>query len=365
MKHTPLHAQHKRLGAKMIDFGGWDLPVQYTGIQQEHKAVRERAGLFDVSHMGEVRVRGPEAISYLNHVVTNDVAKLVDGQALYTVMCYENGGIVDDLIVYRIHEEEFFICINAGNAEKDFAWFEERKGSYQVMLKNESSEWAQIALQGPKAAAILEVLAGTVAQELTPFRFIQAKMLGTSAIIARTGYTGEDGFELYIPAADAEKVWCSLLEVGKPLGLEPCGLGARDTLRLEAGLALYGNDIDANTNPLEAGLGWVVKFSKGDFFGRAALEKIKLAGPVRKLTALRMQERLIPRHHYDVVDAHSERTIGTVTSGTLSPTLDIPIAMAYIESSYPGPTARVRVRDRLPVAEVGKLPFYRRQKKES
>lgn len=362
MQRTPIYPSHVKLGGKLIDFGGWELPVQYSGIQAEHKAVRERVGLFDVSHMGEVTVEGVDAEAFVNHIISNDVTKLVDGQALYTVMCYPNGGIVDDLIVYRRDKTHFFICVNAANRAKDFAWFQENRGSFRVELKDLSDAYAQIAVQGPKAEAVLARWSGQDLSAVKTFRFIECKVQGTPVLMARTGYTGEDGFEIYLPAKEGARVWDELLEAGKDFGILPCGLGARDTLRLEAGLSLYGNDIDAETNPLEAGLGWVVKLAKPDFIGKAALEKVKAEGPKRKLVGIRMKERQIPRHHYEVYSSGGAEKIGFVTSGTLSPSLDIPIAIAYIDSKYAAEELAVKVRDRMPVGEVIKLPFYRRKK---
>ena len=365
MKKTPLYQVHVDAGGKLVDFGGWNLPVQYSGIQSEHKAVRTQAGLFDVSHMGEVTVEGPEAEAYLNHVVTNDVARLVDGQALYTVMCRPDGGIVDDLIIYKRNREKFFICVNASNTDKDFAWFQENRGTFKVDLKNLSDQYCQIAVQGPNAPAILQKLVKPELAKLGYFHFVETDVLGKNALIARTGYTGEDGFEIYLPAAHGPAVWKALMETGKPLGLIPCGLGARDTLRLEAALALYGNDIGDDTNPLEAGLGWVVKLQKSEFNGKAVLEKVKQAGTQRKLSGIRMLERVIPRHDYEVFTADGAKKIGKVTSGTLSPTLDFPIAMAYIDSQHTGDAkVSVKIRDKFYPGEITKLPFYRRKKDE-
>lgn len=363
MKKTPLYQVHVDAGGKLVDFGGWNLPVQYSGIQAEHQAVRTRAGIFDVSHMGEVTVEGPDAEAYINQVITNDVTRLVDGQALYTVMCREDGGIVDDLIVYKRDRERFFICVNAANTAKDFAWFQENRGQFRVELKNLSDQYCQIALQGPLASEILAKLCQQDFSKLGYFHFLEMPVLGKPALVARTGYTGEDGFELYLPADHGTRVWNALMEVGKPLGLLPCGLGARDTLRLEASLALYGNDITDETNPLEAGLGWVVKLQKPAFNGKAKLESVKAAGVKRKLSGIRMLERVIPRHDYEVFTADGTKRIGKVTSGTLSPTLDFPIAMAYIDSQHTSDARiSVKIRDKFYPGEITKMPFYRRKK---
>ncbi len=347
----------------MVDFGGWDLPVQYSGIALEHHAVRTKAGIFDVSHMGEVTVEGPDAEAYLNYVITNDVTKIEPGQALYTVMCRQDGGIVDDLIVYKRSSSQFFICVNAANKDKDFSWFVEQKGSFQVELRDLSSHYAQIALQGPKAHEVLAKILGPDISHLGFFRFLERPLLGQASIIARTGYTGEDGFEIYLPADHAPTVWNALMKEGAPLGLVPCGLGARDTLRLEACLALYGNDIDDSTNPVEAGLSWVVKFAKPAFNGKEALVRAKELGVKRKLSGLKLRERAIARHGYEVFTADGKVKIGEVTSGTLSPTLDFPIAMAYINTDHASlAEVSVKVRDRFFPAELVKMPFYRRKK---
>ena len=365
MKKTPLHQVHVDHGAKMVDFGGWHLPVLYSSITKEHQAVRTQAGLFDVSHMGEATVVGADAEAFLNRVLTNNVARLVDGQALYTVMCKPDGNIVDDLIVYRRSADSYFLVLNASNVEKDFAWLQAQQQSEKVELKNCSEEYCQIALQGPASEKIMDRICSDNVSELGYFRFLEVDLLGKSTILARTGYTGEDGFELYVPSEHGPKVWAALFEAGSEDGLVPCGLGARDTLRLEASLALYGNDIDDTTNPLQAGLGWVVKWKKGDFIGRESLEKVKTQGPAQKLMGIRLHERIIPRQGYEVVAVDSEQGIGTITSGTLSPTLDYPIAMAYIDSHCPiGTKVRVRVRNKLYPGEIVPIPFYRRKKEQ-
>ena len=365
MKQTPLHQAHIDANAKMVDFGGWHMPVQYVGIAQEHKAVREQVGLFDVSHMGEFWVEGEDAEKYLNYLLTNNVTRITDGQAMYTVMCQEDGGIIDDLIVYRLNPQRFLMVVNAANIEKDFAWAQKHAESFAVDLRNASDEFCQIALQGPQAEAVLRKIVPESAAAIKPFRFVESDLLGTTAIIARTGYTGEDGYEIYAPAQKGMEIWQALLEAGKAAGIQPCGLGARDTLRLEAALALYGNDISTETNPIEANLGWVVKLKKGDFVGREALQAIKDAGPARRLHGLKPLDRVIPRQHYDVFSESGEQKIGTVTSGTLSPTLGCPIAMAYIQSgAQTGDTVSIAVRGKQYRAEVVELPFYRCKKEQ-
>ena len=283
-RRTPLFAAHRRLGARMVDFAGWEMPVYYTSILEEHRTVRTKAGLFDVSHMGEVEVFGPEALSAVQRLVTNDAAKLAPGAAQYAVMCLPTGGIVDDVVYYRLAPDRFLFCVNASNVEKDFRWMRDQTRDAEVV--NRSAEFAQLALQGPLAATILASLASIDVGGLLSFRAAEARVAGVPALVSRTGYTGEDGFELYLATERAETVWNRLLEVGRPHGLVPVGLGARDTLRLEKGLMLYGNDIDETTSPLEAGLGWIVKLAKGDFIGREALLAQKERGPAAQARRL-------------------------------------------------------------------------------
>lgn len=365
MKKTPLNQAHIDAGARMVDFGGWHMPVQYSGLSTEHQAVRTKAGLFDVSHMGEVTVEGERAEEFLNFLVTNDVSKLTDGKILYTPMCYENGGIVDDLLVYRRAKNRYLLCINAGNTEKDWAWISEQGKKFPgLQLKNVSDEYCQIALQGPLSEKILSQLTKFPLSSIVYYHFAETELLGAPSILSRTGYTGEDGFEIYAPASQANKIWQRLLEAGTPLGLIPCGLGARDTLRTEMKFALYGHEIDAETNPLEAGLGWVVKLDKpGDFLGKAALLRVKAEGPARALVGLRTMERGIPRQGYDVFVADGSEKIGKITSGTLSPTLGNPIAIAFVKPDWkkPGTKLSVQIRDRFFPAEVVPTPFYKRQ----
>lgn len=364
MKKTPLNQVHIESGARMVDFGGWHMPVQYSGLTQEHLAVRTKAGIFDVSHMGEVHVEGPQSEAFVNYLVTNNISRLVTGQALYTVMCYEDGGIVDDLLVYKRADQKYLLCINASNIEKDFDWMRNVARDFSdLKLENVSEEYCQIAIQGPLSERILAKVAETDLSDIKYYHFRESELLGRPAILSRTGYTGEDGFEIYAPASQAVTIWTSLLEVGRPLGLIPCGLGARDTLRTEMKFPLYGHEIDAKTNPLEAGLGWVVKLDKpSDFVGKAALQKVKGEGIKRSLVGIKVLDRGIPRQGYAVFDENSQHNLGIVTSGTLSPSLGYPIAIAYVTFGYhkQGTKVSVQVRDKFYPAEVVPTPFYKR-----
>ncbi|WP_274653512.1 glycine cleavage system aminomethyltransferase GcvT [Paenibacillus humicola] len=366
LKRTPLYPCYAgNPGVRCIDFGGWELPVQFAGIQKEHDAVRRRAGLFDVSHMGEFRVTGRFAEAFLQHMLTNDVTRLADGQAQYTLMCYPDGGVVDDLLVYRISADRFMLVVNASNIEKDYDWLREHLIG-DVELENLSDELALLALQGPNVAAVMEKLvAGPETSGLKPFHFTaDVSVAGTKALISRTGYTGEDGFELYVPASGAAGVWDALLAAGGPLGLEPAGLGARDTLRFEARLPLYGQELSRTITPLEAGLGVFVKLGKADFIGREALLKQKAEGVPRKLVGIEMVDRGIPRAHYPVFAG--DRQIGEVTTGTQSPTLKRNLGLALIEAGYAalGTGLLVDIRGKRLKAEVVKTPFYTRTPKE-
>ena len=359
LRRTPFFEHHKAAGAKLIDFGGWEMPVQYRGILQEHACVRERVGLFDVSHMGEVFVRGPQALAFARWLVTNDVAQPI-GKAQYTAMCNERGGIVDDLIVYRLSDEEILICVNAANRDKDHAWMVAHN-PMGASLSNESDAWAQVAVQGRHAPATLQKLTDLDLSTVPSFGVARGKLAGVAGcLFARTGYTGEDGFEVFIPVAEAPPVWPAILDAGAEFGIQPIGLGARDTLRLEMKMALYGNDITDDTTPLEANLAWVVKLDKDDFVGKAALVAQKAAGIPRKLVCLEVDER-IPRSHMPVQDP-SGRVVGEVTSGTRSPTLERNIAMAYVETALAavGTPLQVDVRGKVAPARVVKSPFYKR-----
>jgi len=357
---TPLHDLHVARGAKMVDFGGWHMPLQYEGILAEHRAVREAVGIFDVSHMGEIDFTGPGALAAVQRLITNDAARLVDGRAMYTCVCYPEGGIVDDCIVYRRGPEDYRIVVNASNIAKDLAYFREQAGQL-CDITDRSDEVALIAVQGPRARALVARLAGEQLLAVPSFGFAAGELAGVAIVAARTGYTGEDGFELFVPAAGAPAVWEALLAAGAA----PIGLGARDTLRLEARLSLYGNDIDRGTTPLEAGLGWVVKLDKltrGEpFVGAEALAAQKAAGLGRTLVGFKVQDRNIARHGAEVVDAGGA-VIGQVTSGGPAPTVGGAVGLAYVPVALaaPGTILTISQRGRSFPAEVVKGPFYRR-----
>jgi glycine cleavage system T protein (aminomethyltransferase) len=359
MKQTSLHGRHQALGAKIIDFGGWAMPVQYSGILDEHKAVRSAAGLFDVSHMGEVRFQGPRAAEAVQRLVTNDVAKLVDGMAMYTCACLPDGGIVDDLIVYRRAADHYLIVINASNIDKDVAWFHTQADAL-CDVTDLSPELSLIAVQGPRAVALVQSLSAAPIAELGSFRFLDATVAGQATTVARTGYTGEDGVEIFVANDGAGPLWDALLEAGQSAGTKPIGLGARDTLRLEAKLSLYGNDIDEQHTPHEAGLTWVVK-GKG-FIGEAALARQKAEGLTRKLVGFVMKERGTARHGYCIVDGAGAQ-IGVVTSGSLGPTVGSNIGLGYVPSALaePGTVLTIDCRGKRATAEVVKGPFYKRR----
>ncbi|MGH7897514.1 MAG: glycine cleavage system aminomethyltransferase GcvT [Candidatus Binatia bacterium] len=355
VRRTPLHAAHRRLGGRMVEFAGWEMPVYYSGILDEHRAVRERAGLFDVSHMGEVEVRGAGALAEVQRLVTNDASRLAPGQAQYSVICLPSGGIVDDVVYYCLSPERYLFCVNASNEEKDFDWMRQQASGVEVV--NRSSAYAQLALQGPRARTILQSLTDLDLAKLKNFQAAEGAVAGVRALVSRTGYTGEDGFELYLAPEDAETLWERLLEAGSEAGLVPVGLGARDTLRLEKGLMLYGNDIDDQTTPLEAGLGWVVKLEKGDFIGREALLRQRREGVGRKIIGLEMEGAAPPRHGYRVF--HEGRVVGVVTSGSKSPTLGKGIALAMVDAATTaiGSRLEVEIRSRQHPAKVVRLPF--------
>ena len=360
MKMTPLNQVHKDLGARMVEFGGWEMPVQYAGVIEEHLAVRQAAGLFDVSHMGEVEVTGHRALDFLQYLTTNDVSRLVDGQVQYSTLCYPDGGVVDDVTLYRINAEHFMFCVNAANTDKDFAWMQNVLAESDidgVALTNSSDNYAQIALQGPKADDILAELTELPLKDISYYHFREGEVAGVSMLISRTGYTGSGGFELYLSPASAAAVWQRLTEAGKPFGLVPVGLGARDTLRLEKGYALYGHELSSEISPLEAGLGWIVKLGKGDFVGRAALLAQKEAGVPRHWVGVKMIDRGIPREGYPLYKG--DRQIGSVTSGTMSPSLKMGIGLALVESGCAVLDAEVEVgiRDRRLKARLVRTPF--------
>ncbi len=364
LKRTSLYDAHKKAGAKMVPFAGWEMPVQYEGVIQEHKAVRSEAGVFDVSHMGEFEVTGKDSTAWLNRLLTNDVASVQIGQAQYNVMLYDNGGAVDDLIVYRRGPDRWLVIVNASNVDKDFDWMRRHfgfGGLSDVKVTDQSMDWALLAVQGPKAPAIVQALTDARLDLINTYRFTEGKVAGVEGILARTGYTGEDGFELAVPWNDAPKVWDAVVKGGA----KPAGLGARDTLRLEMKYALYGNDIDQTTNPLEAGLGWVVKLAKGvDFVGKEALEKVKAEGLKRKLVGFEMTERGIPRAGYPLLDPATKAPIGKTTSGTQSPSLDRPIGVGYVDSAFSavGKEIAVEIRGEPRKAVVVQTPFYKKAK---
>jgi aminomethyltransferase len=356
LKRTPLHEIHVKAGARMVPFGGWDMPVQYVGIVEEHRTVRAAVGLFDVSHMGEFEVEGPTARDALQSLTTNDVAALDVGQVQYSAMCYPDGGIVDDLTVYRVGADRYMLTVNAGNIDKDWDWVTTHAGG--ARWRNISADTALIAVQGPHAERLVGRLADRDLTSLGYYRFLEGAVAGARTLVSRTGYTGEDGFELYLAARDATSVWTGLLEAGRADGAAPIGLGARDTLRLEMRYALYGNDIDATTNPLEAGLGWIVKPGKGPFIGRDAIEKVRATGPARRLVGLEMLERAVARHGYPVLE-HG-MPVGVVTSGSYGPSVDRYIAMAYVPAAHAavGTELAVEIRGQARPARVVKTPFH-------
>ena len=355
MKRTPLYECHVEHKARFVDFGGWEMPVQYTGIQKEHAAVRDHAGLFDVSHMGEVFVRGEDAVGAVNTLITNDLEQIADGQACYTAMCLPTGGIVDDLVVYRVNRSEVLICVNASNRAKDFKWISEHLPQ-GALATDESDDYAQIAVQGPQAEVLIGQLTDTELSAIGRYWFAKGAVAGVECIISRTGYTGEDGFELYLPANLAPSVWRALVQLEN--GPIPCGLGARDTLRLEHKYALYGNDIDESTTPLEAGLAWLTKLKKDQFIGKEALVTQKAEGIPRFLVAFKMSGRAIPRKGYDILSEGGE-VIGHVTSGTKSPSFGVGIGLGYVpyELRKPGTRLFIQVRKSVEEGEVVRLPL--------
>lgn len=359
LKQTSLHDLHQKLGAKMVPFAGWHMPVQYEGIVQEHKAVRSAAGLFDVSHMGEIDFRGPDALKNVQQLVTNNVARLETGSALYTGMLYPAGTFVDDLLVYKKGEEHYLMVVNASNTAKDYQWvLDNIRGD--VRVENISDTICQIAIQGPRAFDILKKICSEPIDTLGSFQFLEGSIASSRGLLSRTGYTGEDGLEIYVPWDDGPMVWSALIEAGRPFGLQPVGLGARDTLRLEAGLPLYGNDISDQTTPLEAGLKWTVKFKKGDFIGRDVLLKQNSDGISRRLVGFIMQDKGVARPHYPVWSG--DKKVGEVASGGVGIWLDKMIGTVYVpvDLAEPGTVLEIEIRNRKAKAEIISLPFYRR-----
>jgi aminomethyltransferase len=358
-RRTPLYEAHVAAGGRMVPFAGWELPVQYRGIGEEHAAVRTAAGLFDVSHMGEVWVEGPHALEAVQRLITNDAGRLAVGQGLYSPMCLPTGGIVDDVTVFRAADRAYLFVVNAATRAKDVAWIREHAGGAAV--RDASDETALLALQGPRAAAVLEAATGRAFDGLRRFHLADGVVLaGARVVVSRTGYTGEDGFEIACPPQAAPAVWDALLAAGRPHGLVPAGLGARDTLRLEAAYMLYGNDIDETTSPLEAPLGWTVKLDKGGFIGREALRAQQAAGLRRRLVGFEVADRAIPRQHCAIRAGPAQ--VGEVTSGSFSPTLRRPIGLGYVPTALavPGQALEIDVRGRRAPAVVVRLPFYRR-----
>ncbi len=354
-KKTPLYDAHIRAGARMIDFGGWIMPVYYRGIVEEHKKVRQDVGLFDLCHMGEVKVSGSRALEFLQKITTNDVSTLVVGQAQYTLLCYPDGGIVDDILVCKT-EDGYYLILNASNAAKDTEWLRSHAED-GVEIRDESSETALLAIQGPDSAALLAQLTEVDLDKIYYYQFTSGCVADVDCLISRTGYTGEDGFELFFDHAHAEKLWDALLCVGSKYGIEPIGLGARDTLRLEMGYSLYGNELDSKTNPLEVGLGWIVSKTKGDFVGKDSIEQVRKEGISRRLTGFKLLERGVPRTGFQI--EKDGEVVGAVTSGSLSPTLGIGIGMCFVPSELakPGNQFHVVIRGKKILAESVRPPF--------
>lgn len=358
MKKTILYQEHVNLGAKIVDFAGFEMPVQYSGIKNEHFAVRERVGLFDVSHMGEFSLKGEKALALIQKITSNDVSKLENGSVQYSTLLNENGGVVDDLLVYKIKENDYFLVVNASNIDKDWAWIS-KNNTESVEMKNLSDELCLLALQGPKAIEVLKKLTSADLDSLKYYHFTFGTVAGTdNVLISNTGYTGAGGFELYIPNEQAQKLWTALLKEGEAQEILPCGLAARDTLRLEKGFCLYGNELNDSTTPIEAGLNWITKFDKGDFLGKEILVKQKTEGSSKKLVGFELIDRGIPRHEYKVFDSQ-DNEIGTVTSGTMSPIKKLGIGLAYVKPEFSkiGTEIFIEVRDKKLKSKVVKMPF--------
>ena len=361
LKPTPLHARHLAAGARMVPYAGWDMPVEYSGITAEHLAVRSRAGVFDVSHMGEIEIAGKDALKTVQHLTSNDASRLTTGQAQYSALLTPDGTFVDDILVYRMAPSHFMIVVNAANAAKAFDWIStQAKTVGDAAVVDSSARYALIAVQGPAALDTVQPLTGADLGSVRPYWFTYGEVAQARALISRTGYTGEDGFEIFVPPNTAERVWQALLQTGHAAGVVPCGLGARDTLRLEAAMRLYGQDIDDTTTPVEAGLAGIVGWDKPDFIGAAPLRAQKASGPGRRLVGLEMRDRGIARHGYAVLN--NGEPVGTVTSGTQTPFLKKAIAMAYVPATLatPGTLVDVDVRGRASAATVVPLPFYKR-----
>jgi len=361
LRATPLNSRHRALGAKLVDFGGWEMPIQYSGIIEEHQTVRRAVGLFDVSHMGEIEIRGAEAGQLADFVATNYARKLKIGQAHYSGLLYSHGGFVDDILVHKVAEDHYFLCVNASNQEKDFAHICEMN-HFDAQAELVSERYVQLAIQGPKGPATLQKLTSVDLSKIRYYWFTDGVVAGAPARIAHTGYTGEDGFEIYIAPEEAERIWNAVIEAGAEFGIKPCGLGARNTLRLEAGMALYGHEIDASISPLEAGLDWILKFDKGDFVGREALMRLKASGIKRQLLGFEMCGRGIARDGYEVYIGGAPA--GWVTSGSPSPTLNKNIGMCYLPAgcAQTGLAIQIMIRNQPVDAVTVETPFYKRAK---
>ncbi|MBT8387294.1 MAG: glycine cleavage system aminomethyltransferase GcvT [Ignavibacteria bacterium] len=359
MKKTKFHELHKNAGAKIVEFAGYEMPVQYSSIIAEHNAVRDSVGVFDVSHMGEIFIEGSNALDFVQYITVNDASQLTPGKVQYSAMCYPEGGIVDDLLIYNISENKYMLVVNAANIEKDYSWMIENN-KFDVDIKNLSNDYSLLAVQGPNSELVVQKLMDNKI-DLDYYHFKIDKVAGVEMIVSRTGYTGELGYELYFRADEetAAHVWNELFKAGKAYDIQAAGLAARDSLRLEMGFCLYGNDIDETTNTIEAGLGWITKLNKEDFIGRESLKKVKENGITRKLIAMISADKFFPRKGYDIVDG--DKKIGKITSGTVSPVLEKPIALGYIDSDYKkvGTEINISIRGKEFAAKVVKLPFVK------
>jgi len=362
LKQTPFHTLHLKHQAMMSNFGGWSMPIRYSGDKKEHFAVRERVGLFDVSHMGEIEISGAKALDLLQYLTCNDVSKLNQGKIHYNALVNSQGGFIDDILIYQRGSSHYFLVVNAANREKDLAWILQQNENFGATIQDTSHSWAQLAIQGPHAVDVLEPLATLAVRELPYYHFLEGELKGIATIVSRTGYTASDGFEIYFSPEHAPLIWNTLLEVGKPFGLLPCGLGARDSLRIEGAMHLYGNEMNENISILEASLSWILKWNKGNFIGKENLLKQKEQGLTKKLVGFEMLEFGIPRKDYSIF--YENQVVGKVTSGLLSPTLNKPIGLAYVplELSAQGKTFHVSIRGKQNLAQVVKTPFYRIQR---
>jgi len=360
LKKTPFNRIHRGLDAKLIGFAGWEMPVQYSGVIDEHLCIRSNVGVFDVSHMGRIEISGKEAAFFIQRLATNDITKITAGQAQYSLLCYPDGGIVDDILVYKIDDRRFLLCVNASNREKDLDWIKENNRG-QADVADRSEELCQLAVQGQNTEKVLQKLCDTELSSIKYFWFKTGRIDGVEAVLSRTGYTGEDGFEIYFSPAEAERIWNAVFDAGKEYGIKPAGLGARDTLRLEMKYPLYGNDIDANTTPFEAGLDWAVKLNKGDFIGKEVLVKQKEDGIEKRLVGFEAIERGIPRAGYPLYDR--DKNIGVVTSGVMSPSLKKPIGTGYVPKDYSKTDTvfDVVIREKRIKAKVVPTPFYQKR----